>query len=120
MSKFALSLVAIFIGLSLVGLSYAWPKVQTNWTEENQDVLAAAGAKWHASTDPHAGDPKEPPAARAARIADLKQKYQVQRANLISAQAAVLRTANLLYYSGIALGVAGLLGAAVWNPRAAE
>ena len=120
MSKFVLSLAAIFVGLGLVGLSYSWPKMQTTWTDADQKVLSAAGAKWHASTDPHASDPKESPAARAARIEDLKQKYLVERASLASAQATVARTANLFYYAGIALGTAGLIGVCLWNPRAGD
>lgn len=113
MSKFSVSLAALIVGLVLVALSYSWPKLQTNWTNENQAVLGEAAAKWHGSTDPHSGDPKEPPLARAARIEDLKQKYMVQREALISAQTAISRTSTVLYYAGIALGAAGLIGIAV-------
>ena len=120
MSKFVLSLAAIFVGLALVGLSYSWPKLQTNWTNDDQKVLSTAAAKWHASLDPRAGDAKESPAARDARIEEFKQAYQVQRAGLRSAQEAVVQTANGFYYAGIALGIAGLIGVSLWNPRAGE
>ena len=104
--------VALSLGISLVGLSLVWPNIsggRANWTEEQALAYQAASARLHELSHGHgdrsAGavtEPVHPEMQKAQR------EYDGLRAQLDAARERPAQIATILRYAGILVAVAGI------------
>jgi hypothetical protein len=109
----------LVIGLVLIALSVAWPKLSNgspSWSDEKAESYQAASAELHQLSMQMAGTPAEDQTrARQDALAAAHTKYAALRAELDEARSRPARIATILRYSGILLAMVGTL--LLWTAR---
>ena len=97
-----LPLAGLIVGIVLVALSVAWPRLFTSravWTDDDAGQHAAAAADFHRQTV--AG-----PSASGA-LAAARQKFDESKARLDAARNRGQTTANVLFWIGLVTALTG-------------
>jgi hypothetical protein len=112
-----LPLIALSIGILLVALSFAWPRIIGGvvWNEQQASEHAEAAAELHrlshaqSHAEGHGAGAKEE--HQAGSLAEARQRYELSQAALQQAQAYRWGSTQLLRWAG---GFCSILGAAAY------
>jgi hypothetical protein len=103
----------LMIGLALVALSLAWPRLSdgsSTWTNEKAEAYQAASAEVHQRTMQMAATPpEEQTRANKEALADAQTTYAGLRAELDDARTRPARLATILRFGGILLAISGAI-----------
>jgi hypothetical protein len=116
MSKVAIPLTVVFLGLGLLASSFYWTSPlgpPPRWTEGQALQRAEAAANYHRlaherAHDSHGTDPEA--SSRDEPVRQARENWEKEEAKLQAARLRHHRVATVLKWSGIALAAGGVAG----------
>jgi hypothetical protein len=113
MKKNSLSILVIGLGLVLLALSYFWPAqiVRRNWSDEQQQSLAAAAARDHnlSYTHPTRGQKPRADKQHEQELQAAREDYNRNKEQLDLVRSTGRRNELILFWAGILATSGGLI-----------